>query len=249
MTMIKIRNLNKRFGRTKAVDNFSADILNNSIVGIVGPNGSGKTTVIDLLTGMLPFDHGDIFINETKVLDKDKLFNNFSFGISRTYQATRVFDQMSVFENVLVVLNKRSIVNSLFETKNLFNANKVEEALRKVCLWDKRNSFASELSYGQRKLLEFARVMVIDTEICIFDEPFAGLFPEMRSTVSELILEMKTNGKTVILIEHDMDQIVKLADYVLVISAGKLIAKGNPSKIFVRNDILDIYLGPNVYGK
>lgn len=249
MTVIKIRNLRKRFGRTTAVDNFSADILNNTIVGFIGPNGAGKTMIIDLLTGMVSIDRGNIFINNTEVLDKDKLINNYSFGISRTYQATRVFDQMSVLENVLIVLNKRNIFNSLFETKNLLNSNKTEEALRKVHLWDKRDDLAGELSYGQRKLLELARVLAIDTKICIFDEPFAGLFPEMRSTVSELIIDMKTNGKTVILIEHDMNQIVKIADYVLVMSAGKLIARGNPSKILARNDVLDIYLGRDLHEK
>lgn len=249
MIMIKIHNLRKRFGRTNAVDNFSADILKNTIVGFVGPNGSGKTTVTNLLTGIVPIDQGKIYIDGIEVLDKNKLINNYSFGISRTYQATRVFDQMSVLDNVLIVLNKRNVFNSFFETKNLFDSNKIEEILRKIRLWDKRNCLASELSYGQRKLLEFARVLAIDAKICIFDEPFAGLFPEMRSTISELIVNLKAGGKTIILIEHDMDQIIKLADYIMVMSAGKLIAKGNPSEVLTRNDILDIYLGRELYEK
>jgi len=249
MTMIKILNLRKRFGRTNAVDNFSADILNNTIVGFVGPNGSGKTTVINLLTGMVTIDQGKIYIDGIEVLNKNILIDNYSFGISRTYQATRVFNQMSVLENVLIALNKRNVLNSLLETKNFFNSNKIEQILRKVRLWEKRDALAGELSYGQRKLLEFARVLAIDTKICIFDEPFAGLFPDMRLTVSELIIDLKANGKTVILIEHDMNQIVKLADHVLVMSAGKLIARGNPSKILARNDVLDVYLGRDTYEK
>ncbi|HKC04556.1 MAG TPA: ATP-binding cassette domain-containing protein [Patescibacteria group bacterium] len=243
MIIIKIRNLRKKFGRTAAVENFSADIFNNTIVGFVGPNGSGKTTVINLLTGVVPFDRGEIYINDTKVLDKDKLINSYLFDISRTYQDTRVFDQMSVLENVLIVLNKRNFLKSLFEIKNTFSSNKAEEALRRVSLWGKRNTLAGELSYGQRKLLELARVLAMNTKICIFDEPFAGLFPETRSKVSELISDLKANGKTVILIEHDMDQIVKLADYVLVMNAGRLIVKGAPSNTLSRNDVLDIYLG------
>lgn len=249
MTMIKIRNLRKTFGRTNAVANFSANIFNNTIVGFVGPNGSGKTTVINLLTGMVPIDQGKIYIDGIEVLDKNKLIDNYSFGISRTYQATRVFNQMSVLENVLIVLKERNVLNSLLETKNSFNSDKAEEVLRKVRLWEKRDALAGELSYGQRKLLEFVRVLAIDTKICIFDEPFAGLFPEMRSTVSELIIGLKENGKTVILIEHDMNQIVKLADHVLVMTAGKLLATGNPLKILARNDVLDVYLGRDTYEK
>jgi len=249
MTMIKIHNLRKRFGRADVVNNFSAEIFKNTIVGFVGPNGSGKSTVINLLTGVETIDHGDIYISDILVKNKKKLINNYSFNISRTYQDPRIFDQMSVLENVLIVLNKRKVLSSFFETKKPFNSSKVEEVLRKVDLWGKRSALAGDLSYGQRKILEFARVLAMDTRICIFDEPFAGLFAEMKLIVSELILDLKASGKTVVLIEHDMDQIVKLADYVLVMNAGKLIAKGKPSKILSRNDILDIYIGKDLHEK
>lgn len=249
MKIIKIRHLTKKFGRTEAVKNFSADVFNNTIVGFVGPNGSGKTTVINLLTGVILMNQGDIHINCVKVIDKNKLINNYFFGISRTFQDTRIFDQMSVLENVLIVLNKRNVFNSLFEVKNIFHSNKSEEVLKKVNLWGKRDELAGNLSYGQRKLLEFARVLAINTKICIFDEPFAGLFPNMRLTISKLLLDLKTSGKTIILIEHDMDQILRLSDYILVMNAGKLIARGNPSSILVRKDVLDIYLGNEYYGK
>jgi ABC-type branched-subunit amino acid transport system ATPase component len=121
--------------------------------------------------------------------------------------------------------------------------------LKKVGLWEKRNELAKNLSYGQRKLLEIARVLAIvhsgvgDIEIIFFDEPFAGLFPEMIKTVVAVMKELREHGKTVVLIEHNMDLIRELSDHLYVLDAGQLLAEGNASEVLARKDVIEAYLG------
>ena len=210
---------------------------------IVGPNGSGKTTLINLLSGMLPINNGVVTIGENEMFESIKTHQISFYGITRTFQDVRLFEQMTVLDNILVVLTERDVFSSLFEKHKQYHCKYAQEVLKRVGLWGKRNQLAVNLSYGQRKLLEIARVLAMKAEIILLDEPFAGLFPEMVKIVSSIVKEMKQEGKTVILIEHNMDLIRELSDYVFVMDEGKLLAQGEPHEVLEKREVVEAYLG------
>ena len=240
---IDIRGLTKRFDGVKAVDGLSMDIEKGKITGIIGPNGSGKTTLVNLLSGMIGIDGGMIIVDDALELSNIKPYDILAYGITRTFQEARLFNQMTVLDNVLAVLTERNVFGALFEKHNDYHLGKAKEALEKVSLWEKRNELAANLSYGQRKLLEIARAVSTQAEIYLLDEPFAGLFPEIIKTVSVIIKNLKQEGKTVILIEHNMEIIRELCDYAIVMDSGKLLAQGKPEEVLKKKEVAEAYLG------
>lgn len=244
MTIVfQTKNLNKRFDGVKAVDGLSVDVKKGGITGIIGPNGSGKTTLINMLSGMIGIDGGTVILNDTLKLSKIKSCDISAYGITRSFQEARLFNQMTVLDNTLVVLTERNVFGSLFEKHNKYHLSRAKDALEKVNLWEKRNELAINLSYGQRKLLEIARAVSTQAEIYLFDEPFAGLFPEIIKTVSEIIKNLKSEGKTIIIIEHNMELIRELCDNVIVLNSGKLLAEGKPEEVLKKKEVIEAYLG------
>lgn len=243
MIALETKNLIKKFEGIYAVNNISLKFKKGQIIGIIGPNGSGKTTFINLLTGVLKIDGGLIVISETVKLNKIQPFEVFTYGLTRTFQDVRLFNQMTVLDNILVVLTERNVFSSFFERHKLYHLKKAEEVLSKVGLWEKRNQLALNLSYGQRKLLEVARVLAMKAEIYFFDEPFAGLFAVMRKVIFEVIQELKQNGKTIILVEHDIGLIRDLCDYIFVMDEGKLLVEGKPEEVLEKKEVIAAYLG------
>jgi len=243
MPILQTKNLTKRFDGVKAVDGLSVDIEGVQITGIIGPNGSGKTTLVNLLSGIVLIDGGVVIVNETLKLSKIKPYDISAYGITRTFQESRLFNQMTVLDNVLAVLTERNVFGALFEKHNDYHLGKAKDALLKVNLWEKRNELAVNLSYGQRKLLEIARAVSMQAEIYLLDEPFAGLFPEMRKIISGIIRELKQENKAIILIEHDMSLIRELCDYVFVMNEGKLLAEGKPEEVLRKREVVEAYLG------
>lgn len=243
MPILETKNLVKHFDGVHAVDHLSVSFKKGMITGVIGPNGSGKSTLINTLTGILPIDGGAVIISQTTRLSKITSHEVANYGITRTFQDIRLFEQMTVLDNLLVVLTERGVGSALFEKHTEFHLKQAEEALRKVNLWEKRNELAINLSYGQRKLLEISRALLMKAEIYFFDEPYAGLFPEMVKLVSGVIKELRTEGKTIILVEHNMDLIRELSDYVIVLDAGKLLAEGRPDEVLTRKDVVEAYLG------
>ena len=203
MSILETKNLDKHFGGVAAVDRLSISIEKGKITGIVGPNGSGKTTLVNVLSGLFPVTAGVVVIDGV-TLKKINASDIMAYGITRTFQEVRLFNQMPVLDNVLITLTERNVFSALFEKHNKFHLARAEELLKKVDLWEKRNEMAGNLSYGQRKLLEIARVLAMNAEIYLFDEPFAGLFPEMVKIVIAVLQELRTEGKTAVLIEHNM---------------------------------------------
>jgi ABC-type branched-subunit amino acid transport system ATPase component len=233
----------------KAVDGASISFTPGKITGMIGPNGSGKSTMINLLTGMFPFDSGTIYIGEHTKLTHIEPYDLPDFGITRTFQDIRLFEQMPVLDNILVVITSRHVLGSLFEKHKKYHLDIAEKVLKHVGLWDKRDSLAHDLSYGQRKLLEIARVLALNEDgdgalhTVLFDEPFAGLFPEMIKIVSETLSLLRTQGKTVVLVEHNMDIIRELSDHVIVLDSGKVIAEGTPAHALSQPNVIEAYLG------
>ena len=243
MSLLEVKNLYKHFDGVNAIDHLSLSIQKGKINGIIGPNGSGKSTLVNLLTGMIPFDSGVVVVSETTRLSKIHAYEVLDLKVTRTFQDVRLFEQMPVLDNVLVVLTERNVASALFERHNAFHLEKAEEVLKKVGLWEKKGELAKNLSYGQRKLLEIARILAIDCDVFFFDEPFAGLFQEMIKVVVSVMKELKEKDKTIILIEHNMDLIRELSDYLYVMDGGKLLAEGKPKEVLARKDVIEAYLG------
>ncbi|MFA6554659.1 MAG: ABC transporter ATP-binding protein [Candidatus Paceibacterota bacterium] len=249
MSILSTQRLTKHFDGVYAVNKLSISFEAGKITGIIGPNGSGKSTLVNTLTGIIPIDSGEILVVGAERLQKVHAHEVPLLGITRTFQDVKLFEQMPVIDNILVVLTERSIWKSLFEKHGAFHLEKAEEVLKKVGLWEKRNELAKNLSYGQRKLLEIARVSAMihcgvgDINIIFLDEPFAGLFPEMIKIVTGVMKEFRDQGKAVILIEHNMDLIRELSDYIYVLDSGELLAEGKPADVLVRKDVVEAYLG------
>jgi len=242
MFAIETKKILKKFDGVNAVDDLSLRIKKGQITGIVGPNGSGKTTLVNLLTGILQIDNGVVLINDIR-LEKIRPSEVSLFGMTRTFQTIRLFEQMTVLDNILVVMTKKNVFGALFERHKDYHLKQAQEILTKVNLWEKRDQLAVNLSYGQRKLLEIARALVTKSQIFLFDEPFAGLFPEMRKIVVTIIKELKEEEKTVVLIEHNMDLIRELCDHIIVMDSGQLLAQGKPDETLADARVVQSYLG------
>lgn len=243
MTILQTNHLYKHFDGVKAVDRLSVSFERGKITGVIGPNGSGKSTLINLLTGFIPFDSGEVVIAGKEKLSKIHPYEIKELGLARTFQDVRLFEQMPVLDNILVVLTARSVFQALFEKHGKLHLAKAEEVLKRVGLWEKRNHMAKNLSYGQRKLLEIARVLAMNPDIIFFDEPFAGLFPEMLKVVVGVMKELKAQGRTQILVEHNMELIRELSDHIVVLDAGGLLAEGKPQDVLSRREVIEAYLG------
>jgi ABC-type branched-subunit amino acid transport system ATPase component len=241
--MLETRGLTKAFGGVRAVDELTLTIEPKKITALIGPNGSGKTTLVNLLSGMLPADAGAVVIGAGRELPRIRPYDLPGHGVTRTFQEVRLFEQMTVLDNLLVVLTKRSVFGSLLQRDSQANYDRALELLGRTGLQDKQGALAATLSYGQRKLLEIARALAMDADIYLFDEPFAGLFPEMVQTIIEIVQSLRADGRTVVLIEHDMGVIRQLADSIVVLDEGRLLAQGEPASVLEDRNVVEAYLG------
>ncbi len=242
MSLLQTHNLLKKFGGVHAVDHVDVEFPAGKITALIGPNGSGKTTLINTVTGILPMDGGTVAVGDS-VLKKIAPHIIATYGITRTFQNVRLIGQLSVLDNILLVLTERNVWGALFERHTKLHLSEAEEILKKVGLWEKRSAKAEELSYGQRKLLEIARALAMRARIYFFDEPYAGLFVEMRKIVSDILRELKAGGAAVVLVEHDMTLVRELADVCYVLDSGKVLAHGTPTETLERDAVVEAYLG------
>jgi len=248
--MLQVQNLVKEFDGIKAADNIVFEVVKNSICGLVGPNGSGKTTIFNLICGYLKPDQGKIFFNGKQItsLSPHKISR---LGIGRTFQNIRLFPQISVLDNVMLGFKYdkgEKFSSALFQTRKMKqeekqNLLKAEGILKFVGLIKKRNVLAEQLSHGQRKLLELARILALEPALFLLDEPFAGLFPETKRTMINLIRNLKERDKTILFIEHDMNSVMGVAEKVIVLNYGKKIAEGKPEEVINNKEVLSAYLG------
>jgi len=234
--------LSKHFGAVRAVDELSVSIPHEGITSIVGPNGSGKSTLVNLLSGVLPLDGGLVILDGVR-LRVVKAHETPEHGVTRTFQEVRLFDQISVRDNIMVVLTSRRLLPALLERATPTHRERSEQILREVGMWEKRDSLAQELSYGQRKLLEIGRALALDVRTYLFDEPFAGLFPEMLERVKEIVVRMRDEGRTLIFISHNMDIVRELPDHLIVLDSGRLLTEGEVHDVLSRDEVIEAYLG------
>ena len=235
--IIEIKNLQKSFGGVKAIDNLNIKITKNSITAIVGPNGAGKTTLFDIITGFTDSDDGLININDSEATGK-KPEEIVALGLARTFQIPRLFKNLSIRENLLLADNNSAnkLSDDEFEkkAKNIFDIIGVTMDLDKG---------ADEISYGQRRIVEIARCLMRNAEIILMDEPTAGLFQKARESIKQVIKKLKQAGKTIVIIEHDMEFVASACEHVIVMDKGKAIAEGVPSKVLKEKKVLAAYIG------
>ena len=234
--------ISRHFGAVAAVDRLSISIPRQGVTSIVGPNGSGKSTLINLLSGTLPLDGGMVKIDGLG-LSTIHAYETPDHSITRTFQEVRLFDQVSVLDNILVVLTTRKLWPSIFERTRREHRDKAQEILEKVGMWDKRTSLAMDLSYGQRKLLEIGRAMALNVNIYLLDEPFAGLFPQMLERVKDILKGMRDEGRTIIFVSHNMDIVREMADHLIVMDGGKLLLSGEVEDVLNQPEVISAYLG------
>ena len=234
--------ISKLFGGVKAVDELTISIPRKGMTSIVGPNGSGKSTLVNLLSGVLPLDRGTVIIDGTG-LKVVKAHETPAHGLTRTFQEVRLFDQITVWDNIMVVLTSRSVFPAMVERTKTNHREKARTVLENVGMWEKRDSLAMDLSYGQRKLLEIGRALAMDVNTYLFDEPFAGLFPQMLERVKDIMKRMRDEGRTIIFISHNMDIVREMSDYIIVLEGGRLLTEGEVEDALNREEVIEAYLG------
>lgn len=240
--VLQTLDIEKRFGGVYAVDRLSINIPRGLITCIIGPNGSGKSTLVNILSGTLPLDGGMVIVGPRR-LRMIRPYDSPAIGLTRTFQDVRLFEQMSVLDNLYVVMTERSPLLSLFQRARKEHRERAERILRVVGLWEKRNDMAEELSYGQRKLLEVGRLMAMNTQIYLFDEPFAGLALHMIEVVKNVMRELRDNGRTIVFVSHNMGIVRELSDYLIVMDSGRLLARGLPDRVLNDPAVIEAYLG------
>lgn len=244
--ILEIVNLKKSFGGVHAVDHASFAIEENSITGLIGPNGAGKTTMFDLISGLLQADAGEIHFRHENITRLPP-WKRARIGIGRTFQAIRLFPELTTIDNVLASLPRSpdsffDIFCPLREKKKALHKQAVEY-LETVNLHDKASALASALSYGQQKLLEIIRAVSTGANLLLLDEPAAGVNRTMLHHIIELIKILKSQGKTIIIVEHDMSFVMSLCEKIIVMDRGKEIAEGKPHEIQRNPKVLEAYLG------
>jgi ABC-type branched-subunit amino acid transport system ATPase component len=234
--------ISKHFGAVRAVDELSLSIPRQGTTSIVGPNGSGKSTLVNLLSGVLPLDGGMVIIDGAG-LRVVRAHETPAHGLTRTFQEVRLFDQITVWDNIMVVLTERRLFPSLVERVKPATRQKAQHILESVGMWEKRDSLAMELSYGQRKLLEIGRAMAMNVQTYLFDEPFAGLFPQMLERVEDIMKQMRADGHTIVFVSHNMDIVRELSDRIIVLDSGTLLAAGDVEPVLESEEVIEAYLG------
>lgn len=231
---LDVEDLHKDFGGIKAVNGVHFQVPKGQITGLIGPNGSGKTTTFNLLTGVIPPDSGAIIYNGDNLAGL-KPYQIFAKGITRTFQITRVYREMTVFENMLSVAYLKIPIQEA--------RSRAEELMAFVNLIKLRDEYGGNLSYGQQKLLEFARALMTDPELVLLDEPAAGVNRTLLASLLERIQELKEMGKTILIVEHDMNVIMNHCEKIIVLDYGVNIAEGPPAAIQNNEQVIEAYFG------
>ena len=239
--LLDVQGLSKRFGGVAAVDKCSFSVRRGTITGLIGPNGSGKTTAFNLITGYLPADEGTVRY-EGRLIRRPDPIRLYRRGLSRTFQQSRVFPQLTLIENLVVAVHqpRRAMVRAAIGSEDRARA---EEILERFGLAGHRERRASELSFGQRKLLEFATVLMGRPRLVLLDEPASGVNPIMVEQIEGHIRDLHAQGLSFLVVEHEMNLVMRLCDPIVVLDHGSKIAEGHPSEIQEDAAVLDAYLG------
>jgi len=249
MSGLRCEGLSKSFDGVRALAGVTLEFPASGIVAVIGPNGAGKTTLVNVLTGFLRADSGKSFLGgrELTGLASHKIAR---LGIGRTFQDLRLINLVSVLENVMLARPNQKgerLLPALFRNGVAAEEARNREAalrwLKFVGLADATNELTGELSYGQQKLLTLACCLATEARILLLDEPVAGVHPEMVQKILGLLSELRGQGKLVVFIEHDIAAVREVADLVIVMDEGKVIAQGKPAEVLEKPEIIEAYVG------
>jgi branched-chain amino acid transport system ATP-binding protein len=237
-SLLEVQGLSKAFGGVHAVDDLSFTVWEGEILGLLGPNGSGKTTVFNLIAGAIRPDNGQIHFSGRSIT-RDSPSSRSALGIARTFQLVRTFPNLCVLDNVLIArLHGRD--------RSPFMAGARTEAaklLRLVALQHKGNLPAAKLTLAERKRLEIVRALAAQPRLLLLDEPVAGLNPPEVGDALALFKQIRTDGVTVVIVEHNVGAVRTLCDRVIVLNSGKKIAEGPPADALETPEVMQVYLG------
>ena len=255
-TILKTDNITMRFGGVTAVCNLKLEIPEHKIVALIGPNGAGKTTAFNMITGVYTPTKGDVIYTlangEQKKITGKRPSEIAKLGIARTFQNIRLFKDLSVYENVLIAKHLHMKSDFMSAALHLPWYNKeerameadVEKLLRSVDLWELRNEKASSLPYGQQRHLEIVRALATNPRVLLLDEPAAGMNPHETDELTEFIRKIREEyNLTIFMIEHHMDLVMEISDWIYVLDFGMEIAQGTPEQIQNNNRVIEAYLG------
>jgi len=230
-TILAVENVSKRFAGRVALESVSIEVARGSITGVIGPNGSGKSTLFNIIAGTLRPDQGRVLI-EGRNITSASAAQICGLGVARTFQISRLFAEMTVLENLIAVARGRD------DRAAIALALELLEFLEIADIADR---WGAELSYGQRKLVEIARALMLQPKIMLLDEPFAGVNPRLQNRIVDHLKALSARGITVFFIDHEMRIVLTECDLVYVLAEGRLIARGDPHT--VRNDskVLEAY--------
>jgi ABC-type branched-subunit amino acid transport system ATPase component/ABC-type branched-subunit amino acid transport system permease subunit len=240
--LLEVKGLEKHFGGLRAVDSCSFSVPVGSITGLIGPNGSGKTTVFNLIDGTMAPRAGEVWFDGRRI-DRMRPWARAHRGLGRTFQITRLFREMTVLENVVAPLRSFSLRQLTTGAVSGSEAERAEELLDFVGMRRYVDQPAWALSFGQQKLVELAQVLMLDPKLIMLDEPAGGINPTLIERLGEMIRELNAQGKTFLIVEHNMPFVLGLCRPVLVLARGKRIAQGGPEEIQRDPQVLDAYLG------
>ena len=241
--------ITRSFGGLTAVDVDHVEIQRGSITALIGPNGAGKTTFFNLLTGYDSPNSGSWSFNG-KALNGIPPHKVARLGMVRTFQLTKALYRLTVIENMLLGARAQkgesvllSALPWIWRAQEAAIRVKATSILTNFKLLEKQDDFAAALSGGQRKLLEMARALMVEPEMVMLDEPMAGVNPALKQSLLEHIKELRSEGKTVLFVEHDMDMVHEISDWVIVMAQGKIIAEGTPATVMGNSQVIEAYLG------
>jgi ABC-type branched-subunit amino acid transport system ATPase component len=242
MSLLEVDHLSKRFGGVVAVDDCTLAVAGGGITGLIGPNGSGKTTIFNLITGFIAKDQGRITFKSQLIdgLGPDRVYAR---GIGRTFQLARIFPRLTALENLLVPVRRKGL-RALFS-----QAARSDERARAMDMLDfleishVAGALGGSLSYGQRKLLELGAVMMAEPELVLLDEPAGGVNPALLERIADRLRTLNSRGTTFLIVEHNMTFVMNLCSEVIVLHRGRQIASGKPETVRSDAAVLDAYLG------
>ncbi|MBC9732611.1 branched-chain amino acid ABC transporter ATP-binding protein/permease [Nocardioides sp. zg-578] len=240
--VLEVKNLVKHFGGVKAVDGASFVVPEGSITGLIGPNGSGKTTIFNLIDDTVHADSGEIWLDGQRI-DGRPSWDRAHRGLGRTFQITRLFREMTVLENVVAVQRTFSVAQLGRVAVSGAEARAADELLEYVGMRAFRDQKAHALSYGQQKLVELAQILMLDPKVVLLDEPAGGINPALIERMGEMIRELNSYGKTFLLVEHNMPFVLGLCDPIHVLARGRTMTSGTPDEIQRDPAVIDAYLG------
>ncbi len=248
--LLCLRGVSRRFGSLCAVDGVDLDVMAGRITGLIGPNGAGKTTLFNLIAGTLSPSAGDIRFEGRRMngLTPDRVFHH---GLARTFQVPRPFAQMTVLENLMLAAERQAgerfwnnwIRPGVVAAEERAARDRAFAVLEACALADKASNLAGELSGGQQKLLELARVLMIEPRLILLDEPGAGVNPALLDTLIERVQRLHRSGIAFLVIEHNMDLVMSVCDPVIVMMQGRVILSGSPDTVRADPRVVDAYLG------